>query len=197
MRRSPNKSALPQIKEELPMPITRELVSTVRSRLAAEPGLSTARLAEELRVSEVEVITALPRAMRLRAGKGSFGAIWEIVRGWRNASVALEDAPRVDLPRAAASGMLPVMAELEETIASIWFVSRALERGGVDHAIRFFDRAGGHIVSVHVGADARGEPDEEAKTGYAALRESFGIIPVPPLRCAGCVKCSCKEAAAG
>jgi putative heme iron utilization protein len=177
------------------MPVTRELVAAVRGRLTAEPDLSTARLAEELRVSEVEVITAMPKAMRLRAGRADFETIWKTARGWRNASVTL-DALHVDMPRAAAAGLLPVTPALREMTASIWFVSRPLERGGTDHAVRFFDRTGRHIVSVHVGANASGEPDKETEAGYSALRESFGIIPVPPLRCAGCGKCSCKKSSA-
>ena len=66
------------------MPLSRELVQSVRKRVAEEPGVPTELLALELKASEAEVITALPLEMRLRGRNSAFEVIWNTVSKWED-----------------------------------------------------------------------------------------------------------------
>ncbi len=174
------------------MPLTRELVQAVRRRIADNPSASPALLAEQLRASEAEIITALPLGMRLRAKNSAFESIWDTVARWPDIVInpARQPAriwPR--LPELRTSGQFR-----PEEIGFIWFVSKPfLDKES--HSVQFFTHKGAHMLSLYLGQNASGAFDKRAKADYEAMRERFGVIPVPRNRCKGCARCTCDAAA--
>lgn len=188
------------------MSITRELVRSVRQRVADNPGVLTAQLAAEFNASEADVITALPLDMRLRAKTDDFEAIWSCLASWGRmeinpARLADHDlgnhssgTPVDYLPgmflESISSPNQPARFNREE-LGFIWFISKPLFREE-SHSVQFFSKRGEHMLSIYVGRDAAGKLDEKAAADYRAMRDRFGVIPVPKRRqCQGCGRCSC------
>lgn len=196
------------------MSVTRELVQSVRRRVAESPGLLTAQLALELNASEAEVITALPLPMRKRARVSDFTSIWNCMAGWKNVVVHPSAAVSGTLARvrveadvmpgpglsfgALCNGesrlhtqrIVPDEGRFIEAMGSIWFVSLPLFNGE-SHSVRFFDKNGGHLLSIFLGRDHAGACDPLAKEEFDAMRERFGVTPVPRMHCRGCGSCTC------
>lgn len=187
------------------MAVTRELVQSVRQRVADNPGVLTAQLAAELNASEADVITALPLEMRLRAKTDDFEAIWNCLASWGRMVVhparSGEDGPSSDFPGAPVDLLPAVFIEslghgglparfTQEDLGFIWFVSKPLFRQE-SHSVQFFSKHGEHMLSIYVGRDASGRLDEKAEAAYKAMRGRFGVIPVAKRPCKGCGRCSC------
>ena len=190
------------------MPITRAFVQSVRERAAKDPGMPTARLAEELGAPEALVIMALPVHMRLRAKSADANAIWRGMAEWETVEVRPAESSGRGVP---ASGAIPFGAVSsgsgrsrrrvsfdglsekalpEEEVGYIWFVSQKSHDEEV-HSVRFFDKQGDHMLSLYLGKDGQGGLDVRTKAAYDAMRKRFGVIPVPKSRCKGCGHCSC------
>lgn len=144
------------------MAITKEFVESVRSRLEAAPGISTARLARELGAAESLVITALPVKMRQKARPEDLEAIWAGLAGHTS---------------------LPENRPAAEDLGCIWFVNRP-DDAAESHSVQFFDKKGGRIFSVRLSG-------KDAPEAYASLSGRFGVVPVPKMRCRGCGQCTC------
>lgn len=190
------------------MAVTKELVQSVRSRIAAYPGERIASLASDLNATEAEIITALPLPMRLRARNTAFEAIWNILCRWKRVVIRYaDDLARPDTatdgrdlsffrdtPSADADGDGKGAYGIRpEAVGFIWFVSKPL-RDRDSHSIRFLDKEGRHMLSVYIPSDGFGEFDPAAMADYEAMRKSFGVIPVPKHRCRGCGSCNCNAA---
>ena len=144
------------------MAISKEFVENVRGRLEAAPGIHTSILAEEMGSPETLVITALPVKMRQKARPEDFDAIWS----------GLSELSE-----------LPENCFAAEELGSIWFVNRP-DAERESHAVRFFDKEGGHLFSVYLN-------DDQGRESYTLLRERFGVVPVPKMHCRGCGNCTC------
>jgi putative heme iron utilization protein len=192
------------------MLVTREFVRSVRERLTENPAVPLFRLAEELHASEAAVVTAMPVHMRLRARCNDAGAIWKRLVQWSPDVVNCRKVPdgsgRVSSSGRAEASFAVFLPELREEygavetalnveeVGSVWFVSRPLnteER----LSVRFFDKQGGHLLSVYMGGEVQGAIGQRAGAEYEALRERFGVTPVPRIRCKGCGSCACANSA--
>ena len=166
------------------MTVTKEFVQSVRQRLSENPNVPTAALAVELNAPESYIIMALPVHMRLKAKPENFAAIWEILTTWEKAKVALAQE---------AEDFLPVMPDkrfFQQEVGHIWFVSSPPgERES--HSVRFFDKHGTHMISVHLGQDDDADIPQKDKSSYDSMRERFGVVPVPRRHCQGCGNCTC------
>lgn len=145
--------------------ITKEFVQSVRGRLEANPSVSTADIARELGAREVDVITSMPVPMRKKARPQDFSSIWH------------------ELEAVAST---PPLSISEDDLGYIWFVSHP--SGGQANqsarSVRFFDKQGGHLVSVPL--------TDESDGLYESMTERFGVTPVPRRSaCKGCGKCRC------
>lgn len=195
------------------MSVTKELVRNVRRRVAEDPGVLTGQLARELRASEEEVVMALPVAMRKKARAGGFASIWERMASWGNVILysscfadGLDDgleggrdggADRVQGPMLSYGALCnrEVSArgraffeqtgrEVASRIGTVWFVSMPMF-GGRSASVRLYGKAGEHILSVYLGRDRSGDLDAAAVADFEALREEYGVTPVPRNCCKG------------
>ncbi len=168
------------------MPLSKEFVEQVRKRVADDPGVRTEQLAVELDAPESQVIMALPLDMRLRARTSDFEAIWAGAAGWERA--LLSPAGRTgDAERPSA---LPGKHFLQDQLGFIWFVSNP-RSSGESPSIRFFDKQGGHMLSIYLGLDAAGRLAAGDKAEYEDMRKRFGVVPAPRMHCKGCGNCTC------
>ena len=189
------------------MPLSRELVQSVRKRVTEDPGVPTELLALELKASEAEVITALPLNMRLRARNSAFDVIWNTLSKWDNVSVKLPSLPEGQPPledngpnelrrsvfpfRLVES--LPDRPNWTDQLGFIWFVSKPhIHEASL--SVRFFDKKGEHLLSVYLNPGKDGVYNPNHKADYDAMCERFGVIPVPKNRCKGCRSCTCQAA---
>lgn len=188
------------------MSLTKELILSVRQRVAEEPGIATAQLAAELQAPEAEVITALPLEMRMHANVEDFAAIWSKITTWKHTRVTISGAngtvsllPGGTLPQGRQEGTafrfepsatLPLDELPLWQLGSIWFVSKPLQ-GEESHSVRFFNTWGEPLFSVYLASDKAGRPDQEARQGYEALRQEYAVPPKPRTRCKGCKNCTC------
>lgn len=177
------------------MPVTKELVRTVRRRVAEEPGVLTGQLAKELAINEEDVVMALPVAMRKKARKSDFAAIWRRMAGWKNVSLY---SPRLGgvlggLSRGCGSGAAlfggrdffeRTGRSVEPLVGSIWFVSMPMP-GGSRSSVRLYGRDGGHVLSVCLGGGRSAVPDSKIEAEFHSLWSEFGVTPVPKIRCKG------------
>lgn len=150
------------------MPISKEFVESVRTRLESSPGISTSNLAMELGAAEAMVITAMPVKMRQKARPEDFEDIW--------AGLSCLDC-------------LPEKKFAAEELGYIWFVKRPDAPGEAADdalAVQFFDKSGGRILSIPM-SDAKG------REAYTRLSERFAVRPVPKMRCKGCKNCTCSS----
>lgn len=158
------------------MPLSKELVRAVRSRVEGEPDVSTRLLAAELGASQAQVITALPVAMRTRAKVEDCPHIWQelcCIPGMRVGVIAA-CASQND----AAGAMPPVQAD---RIGSIWFMAATQTR---EPAVYFLDKQGGLLVEALL-------PREAESGAFAMLKKKHGVQPLPKNRCKGCKQCTC------
>ena len=170
------------------MAITRELVESVRRRVAENPEVPTFLLADELQASESEVITALPLNMRMKAKVESLAELWSAMRQWRNVMLALPDAGGPEgrtrlLPCAALPALLLCdgayhfaleeawseprpdhpgqLARLDpEQLGYIWFVSKP-RQGEESRSVQLYDKEGRHLLSVYPGRDDYGQAGQQ------------------------------------
>lgn len=188
------------------MPITRTLVETVRSRIGIDPTLSTKSLARELNTKETDVITALPLSMRRKARPEALEAIWERMSSWRepvfNADQCARGVLASGLPKALfrngkilLDGLLPSVGRqiAISDIAQTWFISGLREDGEESRCVKFFRQDGTELFSISLGRDEHGRLNAGELAGFEAMREEFGVVPVPRNRCAGCGKCTCGQ----
>lgn len=187
------------------MPLSRELVQSVRKRVADEPGVPTELLALELKASEAEVITALPLEMRLRGRNSAFEVIWNTVSKWEDVEVKLPPAKPSSRPEQDTDGArtspfpfrlsatLPDRAISADEVAFIWFVTKP-RLNEESLSVRFFDKQGDHMLSVYLRPGPEGDFNPGFKADFDAMRERFGVIPVPKNRCKGCRSCTCQTA---
>lgn len=188
------------------MPLSRELVQSVRRRVAEEPGVLTELLALELKASESEVITSLPLNMRLRARNSAFDVIWNTISKWNNISVKLPNLPEAPSSQDGSGSRearrsvfpfrlvdsLPDRPNWTDQLGFIWFVSKPdIHKNSL--SVRFFDKKGEHMLSVYLNPGKNGEYNPVHKADYDAMCERFGVIPVPKNRCKGCRSCTCRE----
>ncbi|MDL2285774.1 hypothetical protein LJB93_03425, partial [Desulfovibrio sp. OttesenSCG-928-F07] len=139
------------------MPITRELVEFVRQKVAETPNILTAKLAAELGASEVEVITALPLHMRVKAKPDDFEAIWGVVRSWSETEVyGFNEQLLHNNANTRTVEMFDVktIAKLQspppiknEELGSIWFITKP-QNGEEKNYVKFFDKNGHHLLTV-------------------------------------------------
>ena len=197
------------------MSLSRELVHTVRSRIKEKPDLSSAELAMELNATEADVVTALPLNMRMRAKADDLTAIWARALRWKHATFStslpdiipkarhggtgaatsqpFEKQSMADMPQGTA---VPALSDrlsnnlAVDDIGSVWFVSKPLH-GRESHAVRLFDKQGGHLFSVYLGSDHLGHISPEDMADFEDLRKKFGVIPKPKMHCKGCGSCTC------
>lgn len=191
------------------MSLTKELILSVRQRVAEDPGIATAQLAVELQAPEAEVITALPLEMRMPANVEDFAAIWGEIATWKHTRVTVSGPggiggtasllPGGTLPRGRQEGTtfrfepsdsLPLDELPLWQLGSIWFVSKPLQ-GEERQSVRFFNTRGEPLFSVYLAGDQTGRPDLEARRSYEALRQEYAIPPKPRTRCKGCKNCTC------
>jgi putative heme iron utilization protein len=188
------------------MSLSKELILSVRRRVAADPGIATAALAAELQTPEAEVVTALPLEMRRHAKVENFAAIWGRIATWKHTRVSINGSngavsllPGGALPpgrqegasfRFAAGGSLPLEDLPLWRLGSIWFVAKPLQ-GEESLSVRFFNTEGEPLFSVYLARDDAGRPDLEARRSYEALRQEYAIPPKPRARCKGCKNCTC------
>lgn len=189
-------------------------MQAVRRRVGESPGLMTAQLALELNASEAEVVTALPLSMRKRARVSDFASIWNSMAKWKNVvihpSAGISDTygrVRVEADVMPGPGLsfgalcngesrlhtqriVPDERRFAEVMGSIWFVTLPLHKGE-SHSVRFFDKNGAHLLSVYLGKDRHGASDPLIKEEFDAMRERFGVRPVPRMHCRGCGSCAC------
>ena len=145
------------------MAITKEFVQNVRGRLEAEPYITTARIARELGVSEVDVVTAMPVPMRKKARP-------------QDLALLLAELQGQSLPERIALH--------EENVGYVWFIVRPDEEMK-NRSVRFFDKQGKHLASLPL-------QGQGAELRYEKLTEKFGVTPIPRRRaCRGCGKCRC------
>lgn len=143
--------------------ITKEFVQSVRGRLESNPAISTADIARELGAREVDVITSMPVPMRKKARPQDFSSIWHELE---------------------AVAPVPSLTISEDDLGYIWFVAHPSGNAAA-RSVRFFDKQGGHLVSVPLSG---GEGDGL----YESMTERFGVTPVPKRSaCKGCGKCRC------
>lgn len=186
------------------MPLSKELVQSVRKRVADDPGVSTELLALEFKASEAEVITALPLEMRLRGRNSAFEVIWNTVSKWEKVEVKLPLDPKPSFRDAQGgartssfpfrlSDTLPERPIKADEVAFIWFITKP-RQNEKSLSVRFFDKLGDHMLSVYLKPDQNGEFDSGYQADFDAMRERFGVIPVPKNRCKGCQSCTCQTA---
>lgn len=170
------------------MAITKELVQSVRQRVAANPEAHIAHLAVELNATEAEVITALPLNMRWRAKNSDFSTISQIVSSWDNTITVSTGQPGENR---VMPGKKPDVGQLrEEDLGYTWFISKPL-LGQESHSVQFFNKEGRHLLSIYLGRDKSGNLDAVAREGFEDLRKRFSVKPVPHNRCKGCKNCTC------
>lgn len=189
------------------MPVTKELVRAVRRRVTEEPGVLTGQLAKELAANEEDVVMSLPVAMRKKARKSDFAAIWRRMAGWKNVSLYSPRLGGVSGDRARGCGGLargalcPVLRNraalpegrdffertgraVEPLVGSIWFVSMPMP-GGRRSSVRLYGADGGHVLSVCLGGERFDVPDSETEAEFHSLWSEFGVTPVPKICCKG------------
>ncbi|MDL2314446.1 hypothetical protein LJC36_05650 [Desulfovibrio sp. OttesenSCG-928-C14] len=192
------------------MPITKELVQSVRERVAANPAVPFALLAGELRASEAEVITALPLNMRIRAKNSDFAVIWQALSALPGVNLCLTAPGRVlnqsaPLPAGGQVGSRFVFFDQTsilggfldlENLGYIWFVSRT-EQNIPSFSVQFYDKEGAQLFSVFLKQDEQGGIRPEEKELFENMRKEFGVIPKPHNRCKGCTNCTCNGKGGG
>lgn len=182
------------------MPLSRTLVQAVRKCVAEEPQIELRLLARELGAKETDVVTALPIAMRRRARKEDFAAIWGLLSRCGQVGVALpgpdgnvafegvltRDGNGAAAARTDGAGAMPLVRDRD--VGAIWFVARPL-REGQAHAVQFYGEDGELLLAVSPSSLAT----EADKAVFDALPGAFGVTPVPRMRCRGkaCGQCRC------
>lgn len=181
------------------MPISKELVQSVRNSVAENPYMTVARLAEHLNAPEADVVTALPLAMRKKADIGQLSALWHAMRQWKPVLVQFETGPE-GLPAPGlllgglhageacrggyAASLPPFECIHADAVGSVWFVSNSLLSEG-SHSVKVYDKNGAHVLSLHLGRDATGRVPAHSRAAFEAARARFGVTPVPRLGCCG------------
>lgn len=176
------------------MSVTRELVRTVRKRVAETPGLPTSQLAEELNAAEADVIMAMPLSMRLRAKTSDLDAIWQGMLAWDTTIVCENkelEALLDDLEQKESAPLVSCRKALPNDIGSVWFVLESSGESDENHAVRIFDMDGKALLSVYLRKDASGKVDADSKNAFDNMRFRFGVRPQPRMRCKGCGACTC------
>ncbi|SNS07459.1 hypothetical protein SAMN04488503_2589 [Humidesulfovibrio mexicanus] len=163
-----------------------QITETVRARVRENPSLMPRGLAEELGVSEAEIIRSLPEDMRVEARAQDFETIWEVMCGWEKVTfIAVNPGVIVEVPcrlpkGRAAHGMFNLLDKnsplgghiFADTVAQIWLVSKPFF-GLESHSVQFFDAAGGILFSVYAGRDERRAILDSVRTGFLALRARY------------------------
>lgn len=177
------------------MPLTKELVASVRSRVADNPAILTSQLAAELGTSEPEVITALPLHMRVKARTEDFENIWQAIKNWKNISVHQGNGAEkkyfcpVNSSSFFEDAAFTGTTELNPAdVGYIWFVSKPLH-DTESHSVQFFGKNGQHMLSVYLGYNCR--CDSNDLENFEEMKKTFGVKPVPHNRCKGCKNCTC------
>lgn len=164
-----------------------EVVQEVQKRVAENPSVMTKKLAEELGITEADVIASLPEDMRAKAKTENFEAIWNAMTGWEKTTFILANAGGIveiagALPKGKfMHGMFNLMDKscplgghlFVEELGSIWFVSKPFFNKE-SHSIQFFDKNGNQMFAVYLGRNAEREIIPSVKEGYNALRTQYG-----------------------
>lgn len=185
--------------------ITKEFVSLVRERIAANPEISTQRIAEELQSPEADIVMVLPKAMRIRADNTHFDEIWRKLSLWNNAILTLPgghegpfsslciateqcttqlDCSPEKLKSSSITCLQPrrTQAEWKESLGAIWFVYQR-HNGRDSRSVRFYDKKGARLFLVSLES---GSCSLQEALDYDELRARLGIITRPPkLGCGG------------
>jgi len=163
-----------------------QIQEMVRARVRENPSVMPRSLAEELGVSEAEVIRSLPEDMRVEAPAEHFEAIWEEMRGWEKVTfIAVNPGIIVEVPCRLPKGrfghgMFNLMDQdsplgghvLAHKVAQVWLVSKPFF-GLESHSVQFFDAEGGILFSVYVGRDEARRVLDSVRAGFNALRARY------------------------
>lgn len=164
---------------------TREIV---RARVSENPSVMPRGLAQELGVSEAEIIRCLPGDMRLEVPARDFEALWEEMTGWEKVTFIavcpggiVEVAGRLPKGR-FGHGMFNLMEKgnplgghlFADRVAQIWLVSKPFF-GLESHSVQCFDADGGALFSVYLGRDGNRRILAGVLEGFQALRGRYEL----------------------
>lgn len=165
-----------------------QIQETVRARVRENPSVMPRTLAEELGVSEAEVVRALPEDMRVEAPAGDFEAIWDAMCGWEKVTfIAVNPGIIVEVPcklpkGRPGHGMFNLMDKASplgghifaRKVAQVWLVSKPFF-GLESHSAQFFDAEGGILFSVYAGRDESRNILDSVRAGFLALRARYEV----------------------
>lgn len=190
------------------MAISKEFVQSVRKSIGEKPGGDIGQLARSLNARDADVITALPVGMRLKARITSFEAIWCRMTRWGDLGQVLMGKRRLPLPlkrgaclkllmqdklKASDSNGIFSFAAMREALGYIWFIEQP-EASGRGRSVSFLDKNGDHLLSVILNETESGEPSPAQLADFNDMKKTFGVVPIPKNRCAGCKGCESKAA---
>lgn len=158
----------------------------VRERIAENPSTMPDVLADELGISEAEVIRCLPETMRVEAPAKDFESIWKTMTGWEKITFIVRNQGAVveisgTLPDGRfGHGMFNLMAPgnplrghlMVDRLDSIFLVSKPFFKLE-SHSVQFFDTEGRAMFAVYVGRDDKRTLLPSVMTSFTALRDSY------------------------
>lgn len=166
--------------------ITEEIISRIAKTIAEKPDTIPSTIADDLGITERDVIKYLPRSMSIETRGNQFEFIWETMTEWesvtvivRNTGIIAEIKGKLSKGSTAQGyfNLLDSDAPLNghiksDSIDSIYFVSKRFMNLDT-HSIQFFSANGDKIFSVFLGRNKKRQIIPSVLEGYIELREKY------------------------
>jgi heme iron utilization protein len=188
------------------MSISKGKQEKIRVILAANPSTMPAKIADEVCVTELEVVKAYPEEMSVYATIAHFEVIWEEMAKWEKVTfIASNNGIIAEIKGKLSKGSIghgyfnlfdknaPLNGHIRiDELDAIYFISKPFMKME-SHSVQFFDKSGNQVFSVYVGRDNKRQLLPEVLTSFMKLKEMFSGKTNKAHCGNGCHDCSCSH----